>query len=381
MIKLTLLMNQVSDKFFNEVKNLEKIKSLNEDELFDLVEEVYEQNEPTNINKRKQCKCLNNDQIIEDYEKGIIVCKKCGIIIQTILDSSPEWCDYGSDGKKGVARCSYITNNFLPQSSLGTDINCYKNRMKILHIWGAMPYKERSLHKILKDVENKCRKSSVSKYIEDDVKILCTNISKLKHLRGKNKGKSIITRGDNRKGIIAACYFYACKRDHCTKSKKEVAELWEIEETDVTKGCKVFLKLVQSGQISYTLNTESADYFIVRFYKQRKGLPIKKKYIAQALIITQNIKKLNIASVHNPISVAAGSILLSVELNNLNITKKNIAKRFSVSEVTITKTYDKIKKYKKILINTKLVDVLVKKRDEKINNMDPPERFLRLCEY
>ena len=109
-----------------------------------------------------------------------------------------------------------------------------------------MPYKERSLHQVLKEIQEKCRLASILKCIEDDAKILYKNISETTYTEGNNKGKPIIIRGKNRKSLIAACIFFACKRKGDTRSPKEIAKLFELKDTEITKGCKTFLKMRKS---------------------------------------------------------------------------------------------------------------------------------------
>ena len=77
------------------------------------------------------------------------------------------------------------------------------------------------------------------------------------------------------------------------------------------------------------------------------------------MLIANNIKKLGLASDHTPPSVAAGSILLMSKINNLPLTKKLISKKFSISEVTISKIYKKIEEYNKILVNAEQTEQFV----------------------
>ena len=51
-----------------------------------------------------------------------------------------------------------------------------------------------------------------------------------------------ISRGSNRKGIIAACVFYACKECNVPRSSKEIANMFDIDITVMTKGCVVVMK-------------------------------------------------------------------------------------------------------------------------------------------
>ena len=74
------------------------------------------------------------------------------------------------------------SNDLLPQSSLGTTIGGgkFKSRIKTLHNWSAMPYRERSLHQVFKKFQEKCAFTGILKCIEDDAKIMYKTISECK---------------------------------------------------------------------------------------------------------------------------------------------------------------------------------------------------------
>ena len=63
-----------------------------------------------------------------------------------------------------------------------------------------MPYKKRSLYKVFLEIQEACKNNNLPIIICNETKSLYSIISKTK-----------ISRGSNRKGIIAACVYYACK--------------------------------------------------------------------------------------------------------------------------------------------------------------------------
>ena len=354
---------------------------MNERELFELLDLIdYGDEEKPEIQKSTKsfCKnCNSSDKIAEDTSQGILVCIGCGTILSELFDEGAEWNNYsGGDGKEGFVRCGSTTNAFLPQSSLGTTIGCSNyNRIKILQSWNAMPYKERSLNIVLKDIQNKCRIFGITKCIEDDAKILYKNIRESKYLYGKNKGKNGLTRGGNRKSLVAACIFFACKRKGKTRSPKEIAKMFDLKYKSVTKGCKAFQKLIKQKFMQNDVNISNPEHFIMRYCR---GLHIPNNCITQATKVAKNIQKLNIASMHTPFSVATGSILLIVEYNNLDIDRKEISDKFDVSEVTIAKTYKKIEQYKNILLNDDLSDKIVNLLNIESQKIEMPDKLKQM---
>jgi transcription initiation factor TFIIIB Brf1 subunit/transcription initiation factor TFIIB len=310
--------------------------------------------EDINIIKQFHCDRCNTNGIIEDTAQGILVCKNCSIVKSHIVNFTSDWNNY-NDSKKDKSRSSHPISALLPQSSTATVIagSC-SNRIKTLHNWNNMPYKERSLNETFKLIQEVCSIAKISKCIEDDAKIKFKLISDCKHTSGKNIGKPIIIRGENRKSLIAECLNEACNSKGLNRPPKEIAKLFG---TKHTKGRKIYQKLMAIKNVSVKLNFPKPDSFIARFCN---FLNLKKIYADQCLQIANNVQKIKIASVHNSLSIATGAVFLMSHINNLNITKKTIAEYFYVSQVTISKTFHKIEPFTKILINDEISDVIEK---------------------
>ncbi len=332
--------------------------SKNED--MDCISDEIEDDTDTEMTTSDSEQCPNCDaknSLVENRKEGFIVCNECAVICNDLLDHNPEWKSYGDNGISN-GRCGIATNFFLPKSSLGTTIaGSNYNRLKRLHNWGSMPYRERSLYLVLDDITTRCDKHGIKKNIVDDAKLMYKKISECKHISGKNKDKFIIIRGSNRKSLIAACVFYACKSNGYTRSPKEIAKIFDLRMTEITRGCKKFLQLMKNYNNTYKLNSSTPEHFIIRYCN---ALKIHKKDSLCAKTIAENVTKLGLASDHTPPSVAAGSILLMSKINGLSLTKKNISKKFSISEVTISKIYKKIEGYSKLLLDSEETDKIVK---------------------
>ena len=310
-----------------------------------------------NTNKCEQC---NSTRIINDGTLGVKQCINCGYIIERLFDCTQEWSNF--EDKNETARCSTIFNKLLPQSSMGTNI-VGSGKIKMLHKWNAMPYNERSLSNVFKIIHEKCVISAIPKRIEDDAKIMYKMVSESKHTGGINIGKRVITRGINRESIIAASVFFACRRNNITRSPKEIATLFELYKTDLNKGTKNFIKLLRAGNNHFDMGISEIKDFVKRKCDE---LNLITEYTEQAMTIANNLDKLNIASNHTTYSLAAASILLVGNLNNLDITLSKVARIFDISDITIIKTYKKIEKYKNIIQNNSIVELNIKN----INTID-----------
>jgi transcription initiation factor TFIIB len=355
--KITQIYNNNNNGNIIEIKKDIIIKKTNAE---DIINEFY-------------CKRCKENSIIEDSVHGIMVCTKCSIVKSNIINCTSDWNNY-NDGKKEKSRSCHPISALLPQSSTATVISgSCSNRIKTLHNWNNMPYKERILNETFKIIQDICTIANIPKCVEDDAKIRFKQISDCKHMSGKNLGKSVIIRGQNRKSLIAECFNEACNFKGLNRPPKEIQKLFG---TKHTKGRKIYQDLMASKNIHVKINFPKPDNFIIRFCD---NLNLKTFFKNQSLQIAHNVQKIKIASVHNSLSIATGSVFLMSQINNLNITKKQISDYFYVSQVTISKTYHKIEPFAKILINDEMSNI-IKKEIEKYQKdiiIDDSIDFLR----
>ena len=348
------------------MENISDIASINDDDLFDLLDNIENQDKDMESEDSiyNYCEYCDTDKyIVNDTVGGIRVCENCGTVLQSLMDTSPEWKQFGD---ANASRCSLPINQYLPQSSLGTTIASKSSYCKVRDInnWLKMPYRERSLYLVFKYIQEKCERAKLYKCIIDEAKYLYKTINEAKHTEGVNAGKKRIIRGRNKKSLIAACVFYACKRRKEERSQKEIARIFDLRNTDITKGCKTFSILQETISMNSNFDYSTPKHFIKRHCNMLK---LKSKYVQQAIHISKNIQKLKIATEHTPLSVAAGTVFLVTKINKISMTKKKIARQFEVSEVTITKVLDKLEKHKRIILNNKLTALVVLK----MNNQKP----------
>jgi len=258
-----------------------------------------------------------------------------------ILDN-PEWRYYGYNDSKSSdpTRCGLALNPLLPQASVGTTIkpgyyNKTMNKTKKMQEWNSMTYKERSLNKIFNEIQSICKTNNIQQIIIQEAKSLYKIMSEQK-----------ISRGNNRKGIIAACIYFACKNCNVPRSTKEISDMFKIDNVIITKGCKKFQEILHyNKQYKDRINKNTiihSNDFIDRFCNK---LNLNNNDIQIVKNISNKAQELKIIYENTPPSIAAGSIYLYVRINNINISKKDISNISKISEVTINKCYKKLEEY------------------------------------
>ena len=283
------------------------------------------------------CLECNTSSVINN--NGTYICNNCGDIKDLSIDYNAEWRYYGNDDTKNSdpTRCGLPTNELLPQSSHGSTVS-FKNgesyemkKIRNYHGWNAMPYKERSLYNVFDSIQVRATNSGITSCIVEEAKVLYKSIAESK-----------ISRGSNRKGLIAACIYKACKVKSVPRSHKEIATIFEIEVKHMTKGCKKFDEIMHTNknntQSADIIGSQSLDY-IQRFCSK---LNLSPEVFELCKHVCQKAEEYSLVSENTPPSIASGSIWLICSILNINITKKDISKICKISEVTISKCYKKL---------------------------------------
>ena len=301
------------------------------DKYFDTLDEFV------TVEKSTRTTCCSN---IENHtiSNEMLLCNNCGNTISNII-TGPEWRFYGANDTKASdpTRCGMPINQLLPESSVGTSIsyrggNINMYRMRKYQQWNGMPYKERSLLKVFDEIGTICKKNNVPGIIISEANSLYKIISSTK-----------ISRGANRKGIIAACVYFSCKINNVPRSTSEIADMFSINVTVMSKGCKKFQEIMQMNKLDINrinkTNTISIDDFIDRFCTK---LNLSSEDISNIKSISSLAQLHKLVNENTPPSMAGGCIYLYIKLSGLDIHKKQISEICKISEVTINKCYKKL---------------------------------------
>jgi len=279
--------------------------------------------------------------------EGMIICKCCNNTISNIIDTA-EWRFYGANDSKSSdpTRCGMPVNQLLPESSVGSFISTRgsrgysMNKVRKYQQWGGMPYAERTLLKVFQEISRVCKQAGIPEMIIKEAHVLYKIVSTTK-----------ITRGSNRKGIIAACVYFSCKINNVPRSTNEVASIFSLSGTIMTKGCKKFQEIMQLNKVDinriHNTSTITMDDFIDRFCSK---LELNQEDVSNIKHISYLSQVYNLINDNTPPSMAAGCIYLYIKELEYDIHKKTISDICKISEVTINKCYKKLENHKDKLI-------------------------------
>ena len=300
--------------------------------------------------QRENCDLCSSSLAIT--EEGFLACtnKLCGSIYTDMLDQGAEWRYYGVDDNQSSdpTRCGMPVNPLLTESSYGCKVVCpAKSTYEMRKIrryteWQSMPYKEKAQYDEFQRICDMGKMAGISKLILDDA---------MRHHKKVSAHKTF--RGLNRDGIIAASLYVASRNNGHPRTAKEIASIFNLDNTSATKGCKNAMVIINELEKDLCIKDKTIfqnttpTAFIERYCSK---LNINKELTQVCKFAAKQIEIKKLIPENTPQSVAAGIIYFVSLSCNINISKRDVWQKTDTSEVTIGKCYAKLDKFKSELI-------------------------------
>ena len=307
---------------------------------------------------REKCEVCSSDVVLTD--DGFLTCKNpaCSILYKDeSLDQTAEWRYYGADDNQNndPTRCGMPVNPLLKESSYGCKVMCEggsysQDMMKIRRYteWQSMPYREKAQYDMFQKITIFAQNKGISKMIIDEALRVHKRISEHKTFRSLN-----------RDGVVGASIYIACKIHNCPRTPKEIANIFNLDNTSATKGCKNAVSIINELESNLD-NSEKTNFcktkpeaFIERYCSR---LAINDELTKLCQFIAVMIEKQNLIPENTPHSIASGIIYFVACMCHLPITKKDVNRISDMSEVTINKCYKKLYDMREKLIPKMIID-------------------------
>jgi len=286
-------------------------------------------------------------------EEGFLICTntQCAIIYKDIVDQTAEWRFYGADDNNSSdpTRCGMPINPLLQESSYGIKVlnnvsmNYEMRKIRCYAEWYSTNHKERTRFEDFQRITCMSNNAGIPKMIIDDAMYYHKIVSE----------SNISFRGDNRDGIIAASIYIACRVNNTPRTAKEIAQIFVLDVTSATKGCKNAQTIINDIEKNHQSNEKTnlgkttPRSFIERYCSK---LNMNSEMTHLCAFIANKIDRDAIMPENTPNSIAAGLIYFVSQTCQLNISKSNIKKVSEISEVTTNKCFKKLDKIKNTLI-------------------------------
>lgn len=311
---------------------------------------------PIIIDQKKKCTVCTGESFTQ--LDNLLVCDACNTVIDEIL------CDTkvhrGKDSNDDY--CSGTINSIIPEISTNTFIAGRRNGMlKKMHQWNNSSYIEKVALKNHSYLTEVCtRYNKIKALIAIGIK--CTadmpndEINKLiseHNVTYKKPNKSIIndaiinykiinkyitSRIPIRIGIIAKCYYYACKEYYIIISNKELAKMFNISTEVVSKGNnKINGRIKKIPELRERFNKKSIrlDDILYRLTYHFEQLSQDHMEILQRIV--RRIKNNVNTKRNDPRSILAGILNNCIKVHSFPLTTADLLKELYISSSTLSK--------------------------------------------
>ena len=278
----------------------------------------------TTNNRSTQCISCNKPLYVSS---NMLICKSCGIELPNASNATED--EYST---AAIEQCNVNSKGFIGIKFTGK--GSYRYQKCILKT--CANYKKYRKNNILKDIKN-WNIHSTKQHIPKDVINMANNM----FATIKEHEHNTVFRKDNKKGVIAACLYYACHLNGISKTPLEMAEFVNIEEKFLSFGDRVLRDLNERGIITITVKINPIADYVDRYLTM---LSIDTKYRQFILDIIDRAERARIHILNDSknISKAVGSIYLLIERVpelRARITKELIEETCRISKTTFMRYY------------------------------------------
>ena len=280
-------------------------------------------------NKCPRCGAL--DSKITDRGNGEIVCQNCGLVFEErIIDDTYEKRNFNNEngGNRGDSRIGGPMKAG-EGSNLGSSLVIYdKNGHAKKARGGNGTYSQTPMERNFDEIEKILNNQDIKKSIIEDTKDIYNQVTKVLKMKGRNL-----------KTMICAMYFIASRNANLSKSFKEIAKMFGVEEKKIKKAYN-YIKTVVVNSVSPEQFNETINNYIRSFCE--KNLE-KEMLINLASTISQNINNTYILEGRNTKTIAGISLLIATKLfKPEQINRKLICQEFA-TENTMDTVFEKIR--------------------------------------
>lgn len=271
------------------------------------------------------------------FNNGKRVCKGCGEILGDLIDQGAEWrCFSDAQGKSTTnsnVRCSDARSPFVPDTlSINTFIRDGDRRLQRVHHFSHTTARERQFAGIQKEFDDITLKFNLPRVI---YRTMCELYFKV--FTAMQERNYAFQRCNIRKGLIAACLFYACKLNGSPRNSKEIADMLGYTRKCVTKGCNNFTDVL--GQEYMNLPPFKPSDFVERF---ASAFDIEYSTVVKIKEIVMWVEKERIVHESTPSSVAAAVIHFVMDFISNPISYEEMTRTCEVSKAVIQKISGKV---------------------------------------
>jgi transcription initiation factor TFIIIB Brf1 subunit/transcription initiation factor TFIIB len=266
--------------------------------------------------------CLGNNL---KYIENECICQDCGLVLnEDRLNNSPVFENNIESTNK-----SYFNKN---------------NKISKMQEWYMWSNEEKNTYKLKSYVRDFCSKLKIVEcLIENIVETTVIVIDCIK----KNDGTK---RARVKDGIIICCIHYVSKDTQTPYSYVNISKQLNLDIKYITRAERLILELINSKKLNLDkqliLDTQKPFEYVKNTIK-KNNLKVSEDVLKDVNTLIEICEDNDILLDHTPLSIGVCCFYYILQLRNIDIDIKIFSELYDLSSVTIIKTYNKLKIYKR----------------------------------
>lgn len=285
------------------------------------------------------CTACGCKHIIRDYERGELICEKCGLVLEdNFIDlgdpvrhfegdtdnshygkpKNPRVHDGGLATEMGNSNRDY-NGKPLPMRNRAMVYRMRKWQRRVRIANGA----ERNVAIAMQELDKVSSKLGLKETIRDDAATIYRNAVKKNLIRGRSIH-----------GVVAASLYAACRQDGLPRTLDEIADESPAGRKEIGRTYRFMVR-----ELRMKMKPTRPEDYVARFCS---SLDLSVNVQQKTTDILREASEKELISGRGPTGVAAAAIYISAILCNERRTQKEVADVAGVTEVTIRNRYKEL---------------------------------------
>lgn len=302
----------------------------------------------------KKCTECGSINLFVNREKGEIICKDCGLVIEDkMVEFGQEWREFeGDSGDTNRRRTGAPMTYTQFDQGLGTEVGQRadlfqlgsKDRNKFFRLrkwqYRISTAIERNLKLALAELKRVSSFLKLPKMVEEEAAMIYTQAVQ----RGLVRGRSM-------ESVVSGALYAACRRHEVPRTLDELSEASGIEKKEIGRTYRFVTR-----ELGITILPSNPVDYIARF---ASSLKLTAETQSRAVEILEQAQKAELTSGRGPTGIAAAALYVAALMHGEKRTQREVADVAGVTEVTIRN------RYKELLDKLKLEKQLKKQKKKK----------------
>ena len=287
------------------------------------------------------CPNCGSTDIVFDPERGELVCRHCGLVIEEhVMDLGPEWRAFSNDEALAHERAKPISPA-LPGQGLGNSVIGIKHNLLLhsklralirLNRYNQYQYTERRIAELLDVIKPVKYELNLPDNVIDEAMVLFRQLASKHDLRGVRT-----------KDLALVLLYVACKRSKVVCPLRELRNALNVERSKrISRLLGLVRQVVGNGDVIMKSQEELGRFLqrVINVLKLNEDIRYHVTKLAMEIINEGQRKRLTNGRTFY--ALVASAVYIAVTLMGVRKRQRDVAEASGVTDVTIRNRYKEV---------------------------------------